>query len=140
MENQKHRISSPVNIALIEPGKSRRLQEIQENARLVKSVSLLEQQVENPGFVTKQGGQLPPELVLVRQLIDQRLDEILNSLPLGKQKRLFKIRFGIDVDLIRELPIKRVLSLIKIQPSVLNNPLVNMKLLGDMNYNGEPVS
>lgn len=79
---------------------------------------------------------LSPELALARQLIDQRLAELLASLPAGKQRSLFNIRFGMEPDKIKELPIKQIFALLEINHQPFNNLSANMKRIGDLNYNG----
>lgn len=137
MENSGNQIVSVSGDLLVQPGKSSRLLEMRNKAmQAVNPAPFQTAGIANDGNLNLS---FSPELMLARQLIDQKLAEILASLPVGKQKRMFKIRFGIDLDLIRELPIKRVLSLMKIQSPALNNQLANMKRLGDLNYNGEQV-
>lgn len=87
----------------------------------------------------KQSQGLSPELLLARQLIDQRLAEILAGLPAGKQRSLFKIRFGVEIEQIKHLPIRGAVSLLAINhPDLLSSSPV-MKRVAALNYEGEIV-
>jgi len=120
---------------LVNQDKSSRLREMREKAMTVEQFPRLTTQAQ--GYAP--GGEsvnLSPELLLARQLIDSRLAEILASLPAGMQRSLFKIRYGVELDRLRNLPIKRILSVLKISHPSLNNPSAGMKRIGDLNYNG----
>lgn len=52
----------------------------------------------------------------LQQLLDQRIIEILAKLPTGKQRSLFKIRFGLELDEFKQLPIRRAAEILKINP------------------------
>ena len=58
-------------------------------------------------------------------------------LPAGKQRRFFKIRYGVELEQIKVLPLKRVLKLLDIPQAIYRNHASAMKLIGDLNYNGE---
>lgn len=119
---------------LVGPGKSSRLQEMRNRALAANAPTAPAQ----PQKQTKEGGKgLSPELALARQLIDQRLAEVMASLPAGKQKNLFKIRYGVELDQIKQLPIKRVAAMLKISHPQLNNPRGDMKQTVELTYNGE---
>lgn len=81
---------------------------------------------------------LSPELLLARRLIDQRLAELLATLPPGKQNSLFRIRFGLELSEIKTLPIRRVFGKLKIADPQLPPQSPAMKRIGDLNYNGQP--
>lgn len=77
-----------------------------------------------------------PQLVLARQLIDQRLVEILAGFPAGRQRSLFKIRYGIDPENLKQQPIRHIAKLLKIRHPLFTNPRGDMKKVLDLNYNG----
>lgn len=52
----------------------------------------------------------------LRRLITQRLSEILAQLPVGKQRSLFKIRYGVDLEQLEQLPVSRVAEILNIHP------------------------
>ncbi|QPK65200.1 sigma-70 family RNA polymerase sigma factor [Methylomonas sp. LL1] len=52
----------------------------------------------------------------LRQRIDQRVIEILSQLPAGKQRSLFKLRFGLELDELKQLPIRQAAEILKIKP------------------------
>lgn len=51
----------------------------------------------------------------LRAAIRQRLDEILASLPAGKQRSLFKIRYGMELDNLEHLPADQIAAKLKIK-------------------------
>ncbi|MDT4288179.1 hypothetical protein RO575_01285 [Methylomonas sp. MO1] len=122
----------PADSLLVNPGKSSRLQEMRQRAATANQPIPVPTQ---PAFQAKDEG-LSPELALARQLIDQRLSEILATLPVGKQRRLFKIRFGMEPEKIKELAIKQIFAALEINHPQLNNLSASMKRIADLNYNG----
>jgi len=124
--------SRPADSLLVNPGKSSRLQEMRQRAASANQPAPAPTQ---PMFQAKDEN-LSPELTLARQLIDQRLSEIMAALPVGKQQSLFKIRFGMEPEQIKALPIKQIFSLLEINHTQFNNLSANMKQVADLNYNG----
>ncbi|WP_446811936.1 hypothetical protein ACH50O_10345 [Methylomonas sp. 2BW1-5-20] len=124
--------SRPADSLLVNPGKSSRLQEMRQRATTANQPAPAPTQ---PTFRAKDEN-LSPELTLARQLIDQRLSEIMAALPVGKQRSLFKIRFGMEPAQIKALPIKQIFSLLEINHTQFNNLSANMKQVADLNYNG----
>ncbi len=53
----------------------------------------------------------------LRQEIDRRLSEIMAGLPAGKQHNLFKIRYGVTPDEIRQLPVEQAAQMLKLAPA-----------------------
>ncbi|MGY6274989.1 hypothetical protein [Methylomonas sp. MgM2] len=53
----------------------------------------------------------------LRTQVNQRLAEILANLPAGKRRSLFKIRFGVDLDKLEQMPSKQAAALLKIEPN-----------------------
>lgn len=124
--------SRPADSLLVNPGKSSRLQDMRQRAATPHQPPPAPVQ---PSFLAKDEN-LSPELALARQLIDQRLNEILAALPVGKQRRLFKIRFGMEPEQIKALAIKQIFALLEINHPRLNNLSASMKQIADLNYNG----
>jgi hypothetical protein len=124
--------SRPADSLLVNPGQSSRLQAMRQRA------ATSNQPAPAPAKPTLQAKDesLSPELALARQLIDQRLSEIMAALPVGKQQSLFKIRFGMEPEQIKALPIKQVFALLEINHPQFNNLSANMKQVADLNYNG----
>lgn len=79
-----------------------------------------------------------PDFLLARQLIDQRMADILASLPANKQRSLFKIRFGIDLDTIHLQPLGQLIKTLKIQHPKFERPSAEMKNVLQLTYNGQP--
>lgn len=57
------------------------------------------------------------ETARLRRQVDHRLQEILARLPAGKQRSLFKIRYGVALDELERLPIQRVAAILQIHPT-----------------------
>ena len=91
-----------------------------------------------PPEASPNDAKLSPELRLARRLIDQRLAELLATLPAGKQNSLFRIRFGMELSQIKTLPIRQVFGKLKIADPQLPPQSPAMKRIGDLNYNGQP--
>ncbi|MDD1621545.1 MAG: hypothetical protein LUQ11_08680 [Methylococcaceae bacterium] len=133
-----NKLNKPVaaGAMLVSPGKSSRLQEMRNRA-LAANAPAAPAQPQKQSQESDKG--LSPELALARRLIDQRLAEILASLPAGKQLSLFKIRFGVEFDQIKNLPIKRVAAMLQIRHPELNNPRGDMKQTIELTYNGQRI-
>lgn len=125
---------SPADTLLVNPGKSTRLQEMRQRAAAANQSAPTPAPADKV-LQAKDTG-LSPEMLLARQLIDERLTQILATLPAGKQRRLFKIRFGMEPDQIKALPIKQIFALLSISHPQFNNHCTNMKQVADLNYNG----
>ncbi|MGZ4957933.1 MAG: hypothetical protein ACXV7J_01660 [Methylomonas sp.] len=54
----------------------------------------------------------------LRRQVYQRLQAILAGLPAGKQRSLFKIRYGVALDELEKLPVQQVAALLKIGPTI----------------------
>lgn len=78
-----------------------------------------------------------PDLQLARQLIDQRIAEIMASLPINKQRSLFKIRYGFDPDAIQQQPLGQLIKQLKIQHPKFERPSTDMKNVLELTYNGQ---
>ena len=57
------------------------------------------------------------EAIQLRNQVNQRLSEILATLPAGKRRSLFKIRFGVELDKFEQIPVKQAAAILKIQPN-----------------------
>ena len=132
MENVKKQTAGAASSVLVSQGKSSRLQAMRDKTMAAELAAPSAGLHQNKAVDSS----LSPALLLARQLIDQRLAEILASLPAGKQQRLFKIRFGVELGQIKDLPIKRIVVVLKISHTRLNDLAANMKQIGDLNYNG----
>lgn len=119
---------------LLASGKSSRLREMR-NKNLNLSASTITND-QKPAQANLKD-QIQPELLLAQQLIDQQLAEILAGLPAGKQRSLFKIRYGIDLDTLKQQPIHRIIQLLKIKHPQLLSPRGAMKNILELTYNGQ---
>lgn len=131
MSEQKPRETS---VNLLGSGISSRLLEMRQKSLHLRADTVTSApQRNNTNPSTSQA----PELLLAQQLIDQRITEILSGLPAGKQRSLFKIRYGIDFDSLQQLPINRLIKLLKIQHPQFDRPTANMKRILELTYNGQ---
>ena len=55
------------------------------------------------------------ESIHLRNQVNQRLAEILTKLPAGKQRSLFKIRFGVELEKLEQMPVKQAAAILKIR-------------------------
>ncbi len=115
---------------------SSRLREMREKAQGVAVPSPTPRTT--PPEASPNDAKLSPALRLARRLIDQRLAELLATLPAGKQNSLFRIRFGMELSQIKTLPIRQVFGKLKIADPQLPPQSPAMKRIGDLNYNGQP--
>jgi len=63
--------------------------------------------------MTHQGENLQNEYP-TRQLIEQQVSKILATLPAGKQKNLFKIRYGLTPEALERLPIDHAIKILEL--------------------------
>jgi len=73
------------------------------------------------------------ELNKARQLIDDRINEIMGGFAEGKKNRLFGFRFS-SVDALKTMNIKAAFKTLSIDDN-----LVKMKLIADMDCHGKEV-
>jgi|GEM_PF-1234998 len=123
------KISSTSTNLLLE-GKSNRLMEMRKKA-MAAELSKQIQHAAKTETVSQPNKTVEAELLQVRQLIDQRLTEILIHYPSNKKARFFAIRFGVSVDQLKKLPIKEIFAVLGIKQK---SP-VNMKQIADLDYN-----
>jgi len=77
--------------------------------------------------------ELAAELKSARKIIDDRINEIINSFPEGKKNKLFSFRFG-SIDVIKSMSIKAAFKKLGIDENS-----VKMKLIAEMDYHGNQV-
>lgn len=68
-----------------------------------------------------------------RQLIDARINDIMNSLPQGKRNKLFSFRFG-SVEAIKALELTAAFKKLD-----LNAQHINLRVLKSVNYHGDSI-
>lgn len=86
-----------------------------------------------PPIVKTLASESDTALQQARQLIDMRIQEIMNSFPEGKRNKLFTFRFG-SVSAIQALEIETAFKKLAIDSHNLN-----MRLLASLNYHGDKV-
>lgn len=57
------------------------------------------------------------ETAKLKRQIEQRLQEILAKLPQGKQRSLFKIRYGLTLEEFESLTVQQAAAILKIHPN-----------------------
>lgn len=75
------------------------------------------------------------DLAVAQQLIDSALQQIISQLPVGKQRSMFKIRYGVDPADVKQLPILDVFKLLNISQQA----LTNLQAIAQLNYNGDRI-
>jgi hypothetical protein len=131
-KNPPHRINVSDSL-LIAPSKSSRLQALREKQQSANS-AIMPTDLAAQKFASQN---FSPELLFARQVIDECLAEVMQRLPIGKQKSLFKLRYGIVYEEIRLLPLKQIINLLSIQHPQLNKLLSYNNRLAELNYNGD---
>lgn len=119
---------------LLASGKSSRLREMRNKNLNLSAPTITNDQ--KPAQANLKD-QIQPELLLAQQLIDQQLAEILAGLPAGKQRSLFKIRYGMDLDALKQQPIHHIVKLLKIRHPQLLSPRGAMKNILELTYSGQ---
>ncbi|WP_305907302.1 hypothetical protein Q9L42_016625 [Methylomarinum sp. Ch1-1] len=123
--------ASMTSHSLLDQGKSTRLLQMRR-----KALGIEGQETSVPKDHVVREKAVEAELTLARKMIDQRLKQILSAYPADKQRRFFRIRFGLSPEQLKELPIKDILTLLKLK----QNRLADMKEIVDLDYNGRPTS
>ena len=120
---KKHTVS-PAELTL---ARSTRLQNMRHNQHASSPIA-------QSGRANQWPEQTPvAELETARQLIDAKLQTILSALPVGKQQRLFKIRYGVELADIKLLPLAQVFRLLGLSTHL----LTKTRTIADLNYNGQ---
>ena len=122
--NEKPQTASTLVIA-----KSSRLQALREQA------SKQAASVTTPDASRLKSDSGDSDLLVARQLLDQRLQTLLASMPAGKQNRLFKIRFGYEPEQIKQLSLKQAFKVLQISHQL---PTKSQRI-AELNYNGDTV-
>lgn len=122
------------SLTLLDGGKSRRLLEMRHKSLNLSASSITNDQTAGP---SKLEDKIQPELLLARQMIDQALAEILAGLPAGKQRSLFKIRYNMDLNTLKQQPIYYIVKQLKIKHPQLTQPSGAMKKVLELAYNGQ---
>ncbi|MCQ8103689.1 hypothetical protein NP590_06200 [Methylomonas sp. SURF-2] len=119
------------NMTLLASGKSSRLQAMRQKS-MHSPAAAANVTVSGP---TPAEEATNPHWLLARQLIDRRLAEILAAFPPGRQRSLFKIRYGLDPDHLKQQPIRHIAKLLKIQHPLFTDPRGDQKEALELTYN-----
>lgn len=124
-------------MSLLASGKSSRLLEMRKKSRQASADNLIaENGIARPASKSARND-ANPQLLLAQQLIDQRLAEILAGFPAGRQRSLFKIRYGIDPENLKQQPIQYIVKLLNISHPLFTSPRGDMKKVLELTYNGQ---
>lgn len=111
-EKNKVLINSHV---LVGVGKSSRLAALTNKAMGQKNVTGLGNNKSQHQFVAG----LKPEIELALQqsikLIEEKVSFILNGYPMGKKSTFFKLKYGVDLEKIKEMAMKDVFALLGLE-------------------------
>lgn len=119
------------SVSLLSEGKSLRLMDLRRKAMGVAKSDEV-QKVDALARINNLGKDLNKELLYARQIIDQNLSDILKNYPASKQKRFFKLRFGLSVEQLKNLSIYEICSVLGIKQKKLSN----MPWLAELDYFG----
>ncbi len=125
--------AAQTNNALLDQGKSSRLLQMRQKSMGVIEAASPDNESQDQ-FSSELDKDLANDLLQLRRLIDQRLQEIISVFPSEKRQKLFKIRFGMTMEQLKQLPMHRIITLLKLNPNI----ALNMKRIADLDYNGRP--
>ncbi|TAN67037.1 MAG: hypothetical protein EPN17_12490 [Methylobacter sp.] len=115
---------------LVAHGQSKKLADIRKKLQPASPVEALQRDMSEKQRLTGLKPEVEAELNKARQLIDQRINEIMRSFPEGKRNRLFSFRFG-SVDAVKTMSIKAAFKALGIDDN-----LVNIKSIAEMDFYG----
>ncbi len=127
----RQRVSVTERSLLVVHGQSKKLADIRKRLQPDLPVEV----VPLPGkqLLNSLKPEIATELNKARELINDRIDQIMRSFPEGKKNRLFGFRFG-SVDTVKTMSIKTAFKTLGIDDN-----LVKMKLIADMDFHGNEV-
>ncbi len=111
-----------VSPTLLQQGKSKRLAAIRDKVGGLSKEAVNPQRKATP----------PTALEQARQPIDQALRDWLARYPPAKKQRFFKIRFGMDIEQLKQLPIREIYRRLGIRERA-------PEKIAQLDYNGRPV-
>jgi len=107
---------------LLQQGKSKRLAAIRDKVSGQSKEAIKPQRKASP----------PTALEQAQQHIDQALRDWLARYPPAKKNRFFKIRFGMDIEQLKQLPIQEIYQRLAIAEHA-------PEKIAKLDYNGRPV-
>lgn len=112
-------------------GQSKKLTDIRKKVQPLTSIeNMLLPEKEN---FARLKPEFAAELKSARKIIDDKINEIMGSLPEGKKNKLFSFRFG-SIDAIKSMSIKAAFKKLGIDDNS-----AKMKLIAEMDYHGNQV-
>jgi len=112
MKDNKVSVNSNV---LVGAGKSSRLAALNNKAMGQKNITGLARNKSRQQFVAG----LKPEIEIALQqsikLIEEKVTVILNSYPISKKNTFFKLKYGVDLNKIKEMAMKDVFILLGLE-------------------------
>ncbi|MCF6204410.1 MAG: hypothetical protein L3J59_12220 [Methylococcaceae bacterium] len=117
--SQNNNKSNVTSTTLVIDGKSTRLRDMRVKA-MGESMSAETQVIDGDARIKKLDKVVMADLLRARKVIDENLESILSNYPINKQAKLFKIRFGMSVDQLKELSIKDINLLLGIKHKIVS--------------------
>ena len=113
MNQEKNKICG-ISSTLLNEGKSTRLIEMRKKA-VSMTAPVEDQHTDNLTVSDVLDKSTKEELLKARQFINQQLADALAKYPTNKQARFFKLRFGMDIEQLKELSIKEIYSVLGVK-------------------------
>jgi hypothetical protein len=133
--NQENNKISGISSTLLSEGKSTRLMKMRKKSASI-ATPVEAEQTDKLTVLDALDKSTKEEFLKVRQIIDQQLAGVLEKYPVNKQARFFKIRFGMDIDQLKELSIKEIYSVLGVK----QNNLSNKERITELDYFGRLLS
>lgn len=122
--------SSVTSSTLLSDGKSTRLRDLRIKA-MGLAVPDETQGVDKAAKIKKLDKVVMEDLLRARKIIDENLVGILSNYPVNMQAKLFKIRFGMSVNQLKELSIKDINFVLGIKQKIMS--------ITDLDYFGRSI-
>ncbi len=117
----KHQTGRVNEHLLVGVANSSRLAKMREKAGLAINKPGLEVTQTKPQFADGLNQQTIEALQQARSIVEEKMAAIFNAYPAGKKETFFKIKYGINSDKLKLLPMKQVFALLKLDCSVVKN-------------------
>ena len=129
-ENKKISVNSNV---LVGSGKSSRLAALSKKASGHKNIIGLGDN--NSQYKFSVGLKLETEMALQQaiKMIEEKVTFILNGYPMGKKSKFFKLKYGVDIEKIKEMTMKDVFVMLGLETMMIQQ----FRLIESLDSNGK---
>jgi len=118
---------------LVSAGKSSRLDAIRKKAGLGVTPPGLEKK-QSQLIIAKGLNQATKEaLQQASVLIEDKIHTLMTAYPAGKKNAFFKIKYGVEVERVKEMPVQGIFKLLKLE----DNKIKHFKMIGNLYLNGK---